>query len=393
MDFSKQLYFDHQATTPVDKRVLEKMLPFLTENCGNPHSTDHSVGWKMSQVIEDAQLNIARLIGADSDEIIFTSGATESNNLALLGLGRHETGGNRRRILVSAIEHKCILTIARILAEQYHYTIDLLPVDNEGRVSVSDLENKLDDDVLFVSVMAVNNEIGTVQDIPTLSAAAQEAGAIFHCDAAQAPIAINLQNYADTVDLISLSGHKMLAPQGIGALYIRRDLQAKLEPLLYGGGQQNGLRSGTLPVALCAGMGAAADILSVQETEMAREHLRQIRNSFITQLHDLPWNISLNGPADFARHPGNANMCFHGFLAHDILQVLQPHLAASTGSACTTGIPEPSHVLKAIGLRGDNAEASIRFSLGFHTTDEDIAQAVGLIGNALERLTKTACSA
>ena len=393
MTFSKPLYFDHQATTPVDKRVLEKMLPFLTESCGNPHSTDHSVGWKMSQVVEDAQINIARLIGGDPDEIIFTSGATESNNLALLGLGRHETGGNRRRILVSAIEHKCILTIARILAEQYGYTIDLLPVDNEGRVSVSDLENKLDDDVLFVSVMAVNNEIGTIQDIPALSATAKEAGAIFHCDAAQAPIAMDLRNYADSVDLISLSGHKMLAPQGIGALYIRRDLQARIEPLLYGGGQQNGLRSGTLPVALCAGMGAAAEILSAKETETVRENLQRLTNSFIAQLYDLPWNFSLNGPADVERHPGNTNICFHGFSAHDILQVLQPHLAASTGSACTTGIPEPSHVLKAIGLRGDDAEASIRFSLGFHTTDEDIAQAVGLIGNALERLSKTACSA
>lgn len=343
----------------------------------------------MSQVIEDAKTNIARLIGADPDEIIFTSGATESNNLALLGLGRHQTGGNRRRILVSAIEHKCILTIARILAEQYGYTIDLLPVDNKGRVSVSDLENKLDDDVLFVSVMAVNNEIGTVQDIPTLSATAKSAGAMFHCDAAQAPIAINLQNYADTVDLISLSGHKMLAPQGIGALYIRRDLQTRIEPLLYGGGQQNGLRSGTLPVVLCAGMGAAADILSTQETKTTRENLRRLRNSFIAQLRELPWNISLNGSADIERHPGNANMCFHGFSAHDILQVLQPHLAASTGSACTTGIPESSHVLKAIGLSGGDAEASIRFSLGFDTINEDVTRAVGLIGNALERLDVT----
>jgi len=160
-----------------------------------------------------------------------------------------------------------------------------------------------------------------------------------------------------------------------------------------GGGQQNGLRSGTLPVALCAGMGAAADILNAQETETERENLRRLRNSFIAQLHDFPWNISLNSPADIAHHPGNANMCFHGFSAHDILQMLQPHLAASTGSACTTGIPEPSHVLKAIGLSGEDAESSIRFSLGFHTTDEDIAQSVGLIGNALERLTKTACSA
>ena len=393
MILSKSLYLDHQATTPVNKRILEKMLPFLTENFGNPHSTDHSVGWKMSQVINDAKTSIADMIGAGPDEIVFTSGATESNNLALLGLGKHETGGNRRRILVSAIEHKCILTIARTLVEQYGYTIDVLPVDKEGRVSVSELTDKLDEDVLFVSIMAVNNEIGTVQDIPALSAVAKEAGATFHCDAAQAPIAINLRNYADAVDLISLSGHKMLAPQGIGALYIRRDLQSSIEPLQYGGGQQNGLRSGTLPVALCVGMGAAADILRDHETETARENLRRLRNSFIDQLNDLPWEVSLNGPVDLDRHPGNANMCFHKFSAHDILQILQPHVAASTGSACTTGIPEPSHVLKAIGLSGEDADASIRFSLGFHTTDEDIAQAVGLIGNALERLTKTACSA
>lgn len=389
MKTSKALYFDHQATTPIDKRVLEKMLPFLTENCGNPHSTDHYAGWKMSQVIEDAKTSIAYLIGADPDEIVFTSGATESNNLALLGLGKHETGGNRRRILVSAFEHKCILTIARILAEQYGYTIDVLPVDKEGYVSVSELTDKLDSDVLFVSIIAVNNEIGTVQDIPALAAAAKEAGAIFHCDAAQAPIAINLQNYADAVDLISLSGHKMLAPQGIGVLYIRRDFQARIEPLLYGGGQQNGLRSGTLPVVLCAGMGAAADILSAHEIETERENLRRLRNSFITQLHELPWDISLNGPTDNARHPGNANMCFHGFSAHDILQVLQPHLAASTGSACTTGIPDPSHVLKAIGLSGEDAEASIRFSLGFNSNEKDVARAVELIGNALERLSET----
>lgn len=393
MSNSKILYFDHQASTPVDKRVFQKMSPFFTDMVGNPHSSDHAVGWKMSGIVEAARTSVAGLIGAETDEIIFTSGASESNNLAIMGIGRRAAGGKRRRILVSATEHKCVLAAARAVADQCGFTVELLPVDSTGRVSAKTLESRLNDDVLFVSVMAVNNEIGTIQDIPQLAAATHRAGAVFHCDAAQAPVAMDTRQLASVADLISLSAHKLYGPQGIGALYIRRDLHEKIEPMIYGGGQQDGLRSGTLPVALCVGMGEAADLLGSTEAESMRDRLRQLTELFVGQVNELPWETKVNGPTLSERHPGNANITFNGFSAHDILQTLQPHLAASTGSACTTGIPEPSHVLKAIGLSGEDAEASIRFSLGFDTTDRDVTQAVGLIGDALERLSEIARSA
>ena len=393
MNFYDILYFDHQATTPVDGRVLQKMLPFFTEKAGNPHSSHHSVGWKSLQSVETAAQKISKLIGADSDEIIFTSGATESNNLALLGVGRHECEGKRRRILVSAIEHKCVLAAARALKEQLGYQIDVVPVDCEGRVSVAALSDALDEDVLIVSVMAVNNEIGTIQDIRAIASEARKAGAIFHCDAAQAPMAMDMQGFANNVDLMSLSAHKMYGPQGVGILYVRRDLQSRIEPQIYGGEQQNGLRSGTLPVPLCVGMAAAAEIMSGMEAEKARHRLRELRDRFVEQLSQLPWETMLNGPTGEDRHPGNANICFRGFSAHDILQTLQPYLAASTGSACTSGIPESSHVLSAIGLTTDEAEASVRFSLGFHTTDSDVDEAVNLICKALHRLQETSLEA
>ena len=393
MTFSETLYFDHQASTPVDKRVFKEMLPFFTEFSGNPHSSDHSIGWEMSEIVNHAKRSVARLIGADDDEIIFTSGATKSNNLAILGIGRRSARGDRRRVLVSAIEHKCVLSAARVLAEQFGFIVELLPVDYTGRVSVSDLENMLDEDVLLVSVMAVNNEIGTIQDIAQLAAAAHKAGAIFHCDAAQAPVAMDVQKLATTADLVSLSAHKMYGPQGVGALFVRRELHCRIEPLMYGGGQQDGLRSGTLPVALCVGMGAAADMLNDADFSSRRCALHKHTATFITQVCTLPSEITLNGPQISERHAGNANLCFHGYSALDILQILQPRLAASTGSACTTGNPETSHVLRAIGLRSEEADASIRFSLGLDTTIADIDEAVELIGGAMRRLSNLAHSA
>lgn len=393
MLLSNSLYLDHQATTPVDEQVLAKMLPYFSELFGNPHSADHSIGWKSSLAVDQSAQQIADLIGADSDEIIFTSGATEANNLALLGLAkRSQLNGNKRRIILSSIEHKCILEIGRILKDQFDYQVDHLPVDNEGRISISDLEDTLDDDVLAVSIMAVNNEIGTIQDITRISEVVRMSGALFHCDAAQAPIAMNMQDFAQNTDLLSLSAHKMYGPKGIGALYISRDLQDRIEPLIYGGGQQNGLRSGTTPTALCVGMGSAAEILNTDEAEKKRILLGTRRDRLVEKLKTLPWPTTLNGSAIGNRHPGNANICFSGFSAHDILNVLQPHLAASTGSACTSGIPEPSYVLKAIGLTNDEADASIRFSLGFGTSDKDIDEAVNLIDDALERISKTPAS-
>jgi cysteine desulfurase len=389
MQNSKTLYLDHQATTPTDEHVLQKMIPYFGAKFGNPHSADHVVGWESSRAVADAAAQIAALIGADADEIIFTSGATEANNLALLGLAGRRIDRRRNRILVSAIEHKSVLAAAGALADRFGYKVETVPADTQGRVSVRVLDAELDDTVFAVSIMAVNNEIGTIQDIRGLAMAARNVGAVFHSDAAQAPLAIEIGTLAEDADLVSLSGHKMLGPPGIGALYVRRALQERLEPLIYGGGQQNGLRSGTVPLPLCVGMGAAAELLRGDRMPEARAALQNQRDRFVEKLHDLPWRITVNGPAREDRHPGNANVCFHGFSAHDILTVLQPSLAASTGSACTSGISAPSHVLRAIGLSGADADASIRFSLGLRTNDEDTDVAVDHIANALSRLSQT----
>ena len=388
MRIGKTIYLDHQATTPVDRRVLAEMTPYFTDSFGNPHSSDHTLGWESARAVEEAAARLARFIGSDSDELTFTSGATESNNLALLGLGRRARRGERRRILVSAIEHKCVLAVSRVLGEQCGLTVEQLPVDREGFVILPVLEEVLDSDVLAVSIMAVNNEVGTIQDIERISECVRNYGAIFHCDAAQAPVSLPVDSIARHTDILSLSGHKMYGPKGVGIIFFSRGVEDHIEPQIYGGGQQNGLRSGTLPVPLCVGMGAAAEMLSGQDAEGKRTALRRRRDAFVEKLQELPWPIFVNGPEGKARHPGNANIRFAGFSAHDILSMLQPHLAASTGSACTSGIPETSHILRAIGLDGNEAESSVRFSLGFGTSDEDVEEAVGLINGVLEKLNK-----
>ena len=386
MKIGNIVYLDHQATTPVDPHVLAEMIPYFSDSFGNPHSSDHCLGWESSRAVEDAATRVARLIGADADEVIFTSGATEANNVALLGLGRRAVDGNRRRVLVSAIEHKSVLAVVRVLEEKYRFAVEQIPVDREGFVDVPALEDALDGDVLAVSVMAVNNEIGTVQRIEEISRLARSHGAVLHCDAAQAPIAINIAGIAKYADMLSLSSHKMYGPKGIGVVYVSRELQESIEPLIYGGGQQNGLRSGTVPVPLCVGMGVAAELLVSDDARKRRVELRRRRDAFVERVYGLEWPAELNGPEGISRHPGNANLRFRGFDAHDILAALQPRLAASTGAACTSGIPEPSHVLRALGLDIDEAESSIRFSLGFSTSDDDVEEAVGLIDETLGRL-------
>ncbi len=383
MRIGNTIYLDHQATTPLDDRVLAEMAPHHAESFGNPHSSDHSIGWQAAHAVEEAAARVARLIGADPDEIFFTSGATESNNMALLGLGRRASR-DRRRILVSAIEHKCVLASVRALEEQYGFTVERIPVDRQGFIELAELEAMLGDDVLVVSVMAVNNEVGTIQDIVALSDHVRRQGVLFHCDAAQAPLGMPTSTLATHADLLSLSGHKMYGPKGIGILFVARALQDRIEPLVYGGGQQGGLRSGTLPVPLCVGMGAASQLLSSEEGQHKRRELARRRDIFVRLLTGLNYSIWSVGPDGEARHPGNASICFQGFDAHEILGTLQPQLAASTGSACTSGIPEPSYVLRAIGLTGEDAEATIRFSLGFGTTDEDLERATALIEEALK---------
>lgn len=385
---AKSIYFDYQATTPVADYVLKEMQPYFSATFANPHSSDHSLGWHSAAVIEKATQKVAHVIGADSDEIFFTSGATESNNLAVLGLGRHAAlqGSSRRRILLSAIEHKCVLSAGRVLKDQYGITIDIIPVDQSGHIIASELERLMDEDVLLVSIMAVNNEIGTIQDIEKLSQIVKKYGAIFHCDAAQAPLALSLTGFATTVDMLSLSGHKMYGPKGIGALYIQRDLQNQIEPLIYGGDQQNGIRPGTLPTPLCVGFSVALQYTHSAKMLVKREELRNRSNRFTNMLLNLPWQGRLFGSERASRHPGNISIGFKGFSAQDILGAIQPQLAASTGSACASGIPEPSHVLKAIGLTTVQAESVIRFSLGTETTDEEIETAVLLIEKALKEL-------
>ena len=378
----RTIYADYQATTPVDPRVAEQMAPHWSEAFGNPHSNDHVFGWRAADAVREAASSVAGLIGADPDEVVFTSGATEANNLALLGLARRAPS-DRRRILVSAIEHKCVLAAARSLAEREGFSVETIPVDGEGLVDLEALECMVDDTVLAVSVMAVNNEVGTIQDIEGISKALSPHGVLFHCDAAQGPCAMDVTSLASHADLISLSGHKMYGPKGIGALYIRRGLQARIEPIIYGGGQQDGLRSGTVPTPLCVGMAAAVDILRSPEGPQERRRIAAQRDSFVRLLRECIPSSTMNGPTGERRHPGNANLRFDGLVAQDILGSLQPHLAASTGAACTSGIPEPSHVLSALGLSTVEAESSIRFSFGRFTTDTEIHGAARLVSEAL----------
>ena len=389
MQNDKCIYADYQATTPVDPRVLAAMAPHWHKSFGNPHSTDHIVGWRAEKAASEAASSVSALIGADADELIFTSGATEANNLALLGLARHSSN-KRRRILVSAIEHKCVLGAAKALSEKEEFSVKTVPVDANGRINLDALTQLLDDSVLVLSVMAVNNEIGTIQDIPRIAEMLAPYGILFHCDAAQAPCAMDISDLSLHANLVSLSGHKMYGPQGIGALYIRRDLQEQIEPLIYGGGQQGGLRSGTVPMPLCVGMGAAARLCVGRDAAEERKRITRQRDLFVRLLTRGSASVTLNGAVGAQRHPGNANVYFHGNDAHNILGVLQPRLAASSGAACASGTPEPSHVLRALGLSASHSDASIRFSFGRFTSDQEVEMAARYVLEALDSLSSIA---
>ena len=287
---------------------------------------------------------------------------------------------------MSAIEHKCVLAAARSLEEREGFTVGTIPVDGEGFVDLEALAAMVDETVLVASVMAVNNEIGTIQDLPRIATLLRGHDVLFHCDAAQAPCAMDVGDLALHADLISLSGHKIYGPQGIGALYVRRDIQERVEPIVYGGGQQGGLRSGTVPVPLSAGMAAAMEIVRSAEGGGERARVGRQRDSFVELLKGSRYPVVVNGPMGNLRHPGNANLRFDGLAAQDILGALQPRVAASTGAACTSGIPEPSHVLRALGLSAEQADSSIRFSFGRFTTAEEIRDIAHIVTETLESL-------
>jgi cysteine desulfurase len=379
---ARPVYLDYQATTPADPRVVAAMQPYWSTVYGNPHSADHAYGWKADAATEAARAEIAQLIGADPDEIVFTSGATEANNLAVLGIAR-AAPPTRRRIVISAIEHKCVIGAARAAVEE-GFEVVTVPVTPGGIVDLGALVELLDDRVALVSVMAVNNEIGTIQPIKEIGELCQSLNIIFHSDAAQALNFLQIDVNNIGVDLLSLSAHKMYGPKGIGALYVNRDSTIKPKPIIHGGGQEFGLRSGTLPTPLCVGFGEACRIIRHDNHE-PKSNLSEMRNYFLNCLLEAVPSIIVNGTLA-NRHPGNLNVRFPGIEAEIILSNLQPNVAASTGSACTSGQLEPSHVLRAIGLSTQDAESSIRFSFGRFTTIPEIDFAIFLIKESYKNI-------
>jgi cysteine desulfurase len=379
---AKPIYLDYHATTPVDPRVLEEMLPYFTERFGNAASRQHAFGWEAQDAVDTARGKIAALINASPAEIIFTSGATESNNLAIKGCAKalRERGNH---VITVATEHKSVLDSCRRL-EQEGWKVDVLGVTSEGFVDLDQLRRTIDDGTVLVSVMAANNEIGVIQPLAEISAIAKSFGALLHTDAAQAAGKIPLDVDALGVDLLSLTGHKCYGPKGAGALYVRRRKpRLPLECMIDGGGHENGLRSGTLNVPGIVGLGAAVEIC---RKEMAEESARlaSLRDRLLEGLRRNLDGTRLNGPAS-QRLPHNLHISFDDVEGESLLMALGD-IAVSTGSACSSGSQKPSHVLEAIGAVGDRSGASIRFGLGRWTSEADIEVAVARVTKVVTSL-------
>ncbi len=373
-----QIYLDYQATTPLDPRVRAAMDGFLDRGGGNPHSATHRYGWQAAQALDAARREVAALIGARPEEILFTSGATEANNLAILGHAAAVPG--KRHIVTSAIEHPCVLGACRHLESQ-GYDLTLLPVDSEGLVGPEALEAALRPETALVSVMLANNEIGTVQPVAELAALCRARGITFHTDAAQAAGKIPVDVGALGVSLLSLSAHKMHGPMGVGALYLRTG--TALAPRSFGGGQERGLRPGTVPVWLAVGLGAAARIAR-QELPAEAPATEALRDRLLAGLRARIPDLAVNGALG-PRLPGNLNLRCPGVHGEDWL-IAAEAVAASTGSACGSGSQEPSHVLQALGLGPEEVNASVRLGLGRFTTEADIDRAVEALGDGLAAL-------
>ncbi len=383
---NRPIYLDNQATTACDPRVLAVMLPFFTERFGNPHSAEHAMGRDAEQEVETARARIAALIGADPREIILTSGATESNNIAIKGAARFALRHDnpRRRIVTVATEHKCVLESVNDLAAEGFEPV-ILPVRTDGLLDPAVLEAALTVPTLLVSVMAVNNEIGVVQDLAALSAIAHTAGALFHTDAAQGFGKIPLDVAAQGIDLMSISGHKIYGPKGVGALYVRRRPRVRLAPLFSGGGQERGLRSGTLATPLIAGLGEAARIARAEMAEDAAR-IAALRDRFAARVAASVSGIAFNGSLR-ARIPGNLNLTFPEGDAQAIMRAA-PELCVSTGSACSSAEVEPSYVLKALGLSDDRAARTLRIGIGRFTSPAEIDAAADMLIAAHHTATK-----
>mmetsp|Transcript_1482 Transcript_1482/g.2115 ORF Transcript_1482/g.2115 Transcript_1482/m.2115 type:complete len:406 (-) Transcript_1482:414-1631(-) len=364
-------YLDMQATTPMDPRVLDAMMPLMLSQYGNAHSRTHHYGWEAEDLVEAARKDVADLVGASPREIIFTSGATESNNMAIKGVANFYKS-KKRHVLTTVTEHKCVLDSCRRLGLD-GFDITYMPVMPNGLVDLEKLESEIREDTAVVSVMTVNNEIGVVQPMKEIGEICRKKKVFFHTDAAQAVGKIPMNVDDMNIDIMSISGHKMYGPKGIGAIYVRRRPRVRMEPVINGGGQERGLRSGTLPTELCVGLGAAARVCK-EEMEADHEWVSYLSKRLYDGITSELDHVTLNGDPD-ARYLGNLNISFACVEGESLLMALKD-VAVSSGSACTSASLEPSYVLRALGVEEDLAHTSIRFGLGRFTTEEEVDYAV-----------------
>ena len=382
MKISKNIYLDYQATTPLDPRVLEKMIPYFNERFGNPHSRNHSFGWEAEEATEIAREHVAKIINASPKEIVFTSGATESNNLAIKGVAEFY-GDKKNHIITCVTEHKCVLESCRDLNENHGFEVTYLPVKQDGLVDIDLLKKSIKPNTLLVSIMGVHNEIGVIQPLAEIGSICRENNVFFHTDCAQAIGKIELDVNKMNIDMMSISGHKIYGPKGIGAMYVRRKPRVRIKSMMSGGGQERGMRSGTLSPALCAGLGEACKIC-FEEMKSENKKLIKLRDRFYSGITKECKDVYLNG-SEKKRIPGNLNISF-AYVEGESLMMGIKDLAVSSGSACTSASLEPSYVLRALGVEEELAHTSLRIGIGRFTSEKEIDKAVNDIVKEVTRL-------
>jgi len=374
------IYLDYSATTPVDPRVAQKMIPYLTEFFGNPASRSHAFGWKAEEAVEEARAHVAALLGADPKEIVWTSGATEGNNLAIKGAAHfYQTKG--KHLVTQKTEHKATLDTMREL-ERQGFECTYLDVEPDGLLDVKKFEAALRPDTVVASIMMVNNEIGVIQPIAELGEICRKRGIIFHCDAVQAAGKLPIDLATLKVDLMTISAHKMYGPKGIGALYVRRKPRVRIEPQIHGGGHERGFRSGTLATHQIVGFGEAARLAKL-EMATDNERIRALRDRLWKGISSME-EVVVNGDME-RRIPGNLNVSFNYVEGESLIMAIKD-IAVSSGSACTSASLEPSYVLRALGRSDELAHSSIRFTLGKYTTEEEVDYAVDLVQTKVAKL-------
>ncbi|WP_165063598.1 cysteine desulfurase family protein [Paludisphaera rhizosphaerae] len=380
---SQAVYLDNHATTKPDPRVVAAMMPYFTEIYGNAASVSHRFGWEAAEAVDKARAQVAAGLGADPKEVIFTSGATEANNLAIKGaLPYLRRKGDH--IVTTAVEHKSVLDVVERIGRETDWNVTIVPCDETGQVAADAIAQALRPETVLVSVIAANNEVGTLNPIRAIGSLCHERGVIFHTDVTQAVGKVDLNVQADHIDLLSLSGHKLYGPKGIGALYVRRrDPQVRLKPMFDGGGHERGLRSGTPAVPLIVGLGEAIE-LAMKDRGEDLPRIRGLRDRLEAGIRERVRDIRLNGhPTD--RLDGNLNLSF-SYVDGEALMMAMRDIAVSSGAACTSAEPEPSHVLRAMGLDDDTARASLRFGVGRFNTVEEIDFAIEVVEEAVARL-------